>query len=113
MKAIAAVQAKQLSINKAADMFGIPRTTLKDKLSGSSALETTQGPDPVLNKTEEEETVEWAKIIARIGNERTKEQRFEILQRFFQKTQGPTHLRMTDLVKRGGRLFYEEILLCH
>ena len=82
--AIAAVQANQLSINKAADTFGVPRTTLKNKISGSSALDTTQGPDPILNKAEEEEITVWAKNMARIGYGRTKEQIIEIVQKFIQ-----------------------------
>ena len=38
-----------ISVNKAADEFGVPRSTLKDKLSGKVAHGARSGPNPYLS----------------------------------------------------------------
>ena len=44
-----------LSANKAADIHGVPRTTLKDRLSGRVEHGTNPGPKPYLTAEEESE----------------------------------------------------------
>ncbi len=44
-----------MSGNKAADLYGVPRSTLKDRLSGRVSRGTNSGPVPYLSATEEEE----------------------------------------------------------
>ena len=53
-QAIAAVH-KGTSIRRAADMFGVPRSTLHDHVSGKVEQFAKQGPKPYLNTEEEEE----------------------------------------------------------
>ena len=52
--AMKAVADGLLGINKAADEFGIPRSTLKDRLSGKVVDGTRSGPSPYLSSTEED-----------------------------------------------------------
>ena len=47
-------------INKAADEFGVPKTTFKDRLSGTVVHGTNSGPNPYLCGMEE---VELAKFL--------------------------------------------------
>ena len=47
--------AQGLSGNKAADVHGVPRSTLKDRLSGRVAHGTKSGPKPYLSPIEEAE----------------------------------------------------------
>ena len=65
-QAIAAVH-KGTSIRRAADMFGVPRSTLHDHVSGKVEQFAKQGPKPYLNTEEEEELASFLVRCARIG----------------------------------------------
>ncbi|KAH3711672.1 hypothetical protein DPMN_071344 [Dreissena polymorpha] len=52
---------------KAADTFGILRTTLIDKLSGKSSLGSSPGIAAVLTQAEEQVLIDYCKKCARIG----------------------------------------------
>ena len=43
----------EMSANKAADLYGVPRSTLKDCLSGRVVHGTNPGPKPYLTRDEE------------------------------------------------------------
>ena len=45
----------QMSANKAADLHGVPHSTLKDRLSGRVVHGTNPGPKPYLTRNEEME----------------------------------------------------------
>ena len=51
----AMVSARKMSANKAADLHGVPRSTLKDRLNGRVVHGTNPGPKPYLTRNEEEE----------------------------------------------------------
>ena len=53
-KAITAAE-RGTSMWKAAEMFGVPRSTLHDHISGKVELYAKQGPKPYLTTEEEEE----------------------------------------------------------
>ena len=53
--AMSSVTKGQMSANKAADLFGVPRSTLKDRLSGRVVHGTKPGPKPYLTRDEEQE----------------------------------------------------------
>ena len=55
LAAIESVQTDHMSSNKAADLHDVPRSTLKDRLSGRVSHGTKSGPVPYLSVTEEEE----------------------------------------------------------
>ena len=106
MQALGEINANEISINKAADKYGIPRTTLKDKLAGRTPLISTQGPNPYLTKEEEGEIVTWAVHMSRIGYGRTKEQIFDIVQTLLTK-----HPRPNPFVNnRPGREWWNGFL---
>lgn len=46
--AIAAVTSGKMGVNRAADQYCVPRTTLKDRLSGRVAEGANPGPTPYL-----------------------------------------------------------------
>lgn len=53
--AMQSVATQGLSGNKAADLHGVPRSTLKDRLSGRVVHSTRPGTKPYLSPTEEAE----------------------------------------------------------
>ena len=53
LAAIETVKGGTVSINKAALLHSVPRTTLKDRLSGREVHGTNQGPRPYHTTTEE------------------------------------------------------------
>ena len=56
--AMEAASAGNMSINKASEMYGVPRTTLKDRLNGRVVHGTKPGPKPYLRHSEERELVD-------------------------------------------------------
>ncbi len=72
--AIKAVQDGLTSINRAADEHGVPRTTLKDRLSGRVVHGTNPGPRPYLNKEEESELSTFLVEASKVGYGKTKKQ---------------------------------------
>ena len=51
--AMEAASSGTVSANKAADMYGVPRSTLKDRLSGRIVHGVKPGPRPYLRESEE------------------------------------------------------------
>ncbi|XP_053392934.1 uncharacterized protein LOC128555225 [Mercenaria mercenaria] len=67
-QAIASVKSGTLSRRKAAELYGIPKTTLLDKLSGRSPEERVRpGPATVLTEAEENVLCDYIKLMASIG----------------------------------------------
>ena len=62
-----AVKYGQMGVNQAAEQFGVPKTTLKDRLPGRVEHGSKSGPAPYLNKHEEEELVEFLIRMVKIG----------------------------------------------
>ena len=54
-KAVAAVEKEEDSIRRAADKYGLPRSTLHDHVSGKVQYGAKPGRDPYLTAEEEEE----------------------------------------------------------
>ena len=65
--AVNMVRSGAMSKQKAALSFGIPRTTLRDKLSGRYSLGSTPGRSTVLTNAEETVLVDYCKLMASIG----------------------------------------------
>lgn len=57
----------ELSLRAASKQYGVPSSTLSDKMNYKSSLNTTQGPDPYLTHAEETKITDWAIHMARIG----------------------------------------------
>ena len=76
-----------VSLREAAKVYGIPRSTLNDKLRGKTPIETTQGPSPILTTEEEDMLVEWAKTMNAIGYGRTKNDVLDKVQEIIQSSE--------------------------
>ena len=61
-----------MTANKAAIMHGIPRSTLKDRLSGRVHHGTKPGPRPYLQPSEEKELTDYLRTAAKIGYGKTR-----------------------------------------
>ena len=64
------------SINKAADLYGVPKTTLKDRLSGRVIPGSCPGPKPYLQSSEETELASHLLSASSIGLGKT---RYEVM----------------------------------
>ncbi|XP_030834211.1 uncharacterized protein LOC105440922 [Strongylocentrotus purpuratus] len=71
--ALRRVDLGELSIREAATEYGVPKSTLHDKLSHKSPFVSKQGPKPYLTRAEEEVICTWAIQMARIGMGQTKD----------------------------------------
>ena len=56
--AMEAASSGQVSRNRVADMYGVPKSTLKDRLSGCILHGSKLGPKPYLHPSEERELKE-------------------------------------------------------
>jgi hypothetical protein len=66
--AISAVQEGLMSKSKASKVFGVPRTTLLDKLYGRVPMDPTPpGSKPELTQAEEKTLVNYITLMAEIG----------------------------------------------
>ena len=72
LAAINSVQTEHMSGNKAADLHGVPRSTLKDRLSGRVSHGTKSGPMPYLSVTEEAQLSTHLLDAAKIGYGKTR-----------------------------------------
>jgi len=61
--AIAAVTNGDMSKKAAAKQFGVPRSTLQDKIAGRTPINRKMGKDPFLSAVQESEIVEWVYIM--------------------------------------------------
>lgn len=72
LAAINSVVEDGLSQNRAANLHGVPRSTLKDRIAGRVIHGTKPGPKPYLSSTEETELAEFLVDAAKIGYGRTR-----------------------------------------
>ena len=79
-KALEVVQKNELSIRKAAELHGVPKTTLHDRVLGKLKNDGCSGPSKHLTVQEEEELVNFLYRCARIGYPCTRKQVLTIVQ---------------------------------
>ena len=75
----------KMGMNRAADQYGVPRTTLKDRLSGRVTSGTNPGPVPYLTPEEEDELL---LTCADIGYPKTKQEVLAIVRQAIHKKRG-------------------------
>ncbi len=56
-----------MGVNRAAEEFGIPKTTLKDRVAGRVQHGSKSGKTPYLTRAEEEELVEYLISCSKVG----------------------------------------------
>ena len=69
--AMEAASSGNVSINKASELYGVPKKTLKDRLSGRVVHGTKPGPKPYL-RPEEEELVDHLTKLSDVGLPKTR-----------------------------------------
>ena len=84
---ISSVTSGKMEINQAADQYGVPRTTLKDRLSGRVVQGANPGPTPYLS-IEEAELIQHLLTSANIGYPKTKNEVLAIVQQAVHKKRG-------------------------
>ena len=70
-----------MSVSKASELYGIPRTTLNDHKLGKILPGARPGPQPLLSSSEERDLVQFLLTSADIGYGRTKKDVFNIVSR--------------------------------
>ena len=68
------------SVRRAAEIYGVPKSSLHDRLAGKVELHATSGPRPYLSVAEEEELVSFLLQMARIGYPYTRKQVLALVQ---------------------------------
>ena len=71
-EAITAVLEKGISVRKAAELHGVPKSTLGDRITGRVLPGKKSGPEPYLNEKEEAELVTFLLRLSSIGYGRTR-----------------------------------------
>ncbi len=72
LDAMNAVRKDGVGVNAAAAQFGVPTTTLRNRLSGRVVHGNNPGPVPYLSPTEESELVEYLHSTSRVGYGKTR-----------------------------------------
>ena len=88
VQAISSVTSGKMGINRAADQYGVPRTTLKDRLSGRVVQGANPGPTPYLSVEEEGELIQHLLTCADIGYPKTKNEVLAIVRQAVNKKRG-------------------------
>ena len=83
--ALEAVKGGLMDINQASRNFGVPRTTLTDRISGRVEHGAKSGPTPYLTEEEDQELAGFLKQASRIGYGKTKKEVLAIVQKIVQK----------------------------
>ena len=80
-RAVQAVKDSRMSVPQAAASYGVPRSTISDKILNKTSLDKcTPGPNTVLAHEEEEHLAKWAIQMAKIGYGRTKQELLDTVQ---------------------------------
>ena len=79
--AIDAVKKDGTGENAAAAQFGVPPSTLRDRLSGRVAHGTRPGGVPYLNKEEETQLADYLTSTSKVGYGKTRQQVMNIVER--------------------------------
>ncbi len=92
--AMKAVKEGRMSVNRSALEFGVPRTTLKDRIAGRVVHGTNIGPKKYLSQEEEQELVNFLIKCSKIG---------------YGKTRGEVLKIVEAAVKKKGRVSIDRI----
>ena len=85
LQAMEAVKSGSIGMNRAAIEHGVPRTTLKDRLSGRVIHGTNIGPKPYLTQEEEKQLVEFLVNCCKMGYGKTRGEVLKIVEAIMKK----------------------------
>ena len=69
--------------------FGVPKSTIRDRISGKTLPGATSGPERYLTDTEEQELVHFIKECAKVGYAKTRKQIIAIVELVLKEKRGP------------------------
>jgi len=92
-----------MGVNRAAKEFGMPRTTLKDRLSGTVQHGRKSGPKPYLSPDEEKELVIFVIDVCKMGQGKMKKIMLEVRFRW-RKRRRVQVLNSANLMEKAGGL---------
>jgi hypothetical protein len=78
-QALSAIRNDGMPIKEASRRFGIPRSTLQDKVHGRTQDDCMPGPDPVLTRAEEEALTQYIIQMSKIGYPLSRDQLADIV----------------------------------
>ena len=84
-KAHEAVMKGEFSVSRAAEEYGVPRSTLHDHVSGRVQVGSTSGPPRYLSALEEEEMAAFLRNCAEIGFAKSRQQVIALVQEVVNK----------------------------
>ena len=95
-RAIEAIKGGLMGVSRASSNFGVPKTTLRDRIlgrvqhgrdriSGRVQHGSKSGPQPYLTEDEEEELASFLKQASQVGYGKTKKEVLAIIQKMVQK----------------------------
>ena len=87
--AVVAIREEKMSMRKAAEAYGVPKSTLYDHVKGKVEVGSRPGPPTVLTSVEESMLVDWAIEMSRIGYGRTRQQICEMVKQILDKDKRP------------------------
>ena len=79
VKAIKTAKSGKMGVNRAPKEFGVPRTILKDRLSGRVQHGRKSGPKPYLSPDEEKELVTFLIDVCKMGQGKTKREVLDVV----------------------------------
>lgn len=106
LQAVTAVHNGDLNISAAAKLYGIPRSTLKDKVKGKSSVHAKFGPPSILSMVEEDILVKWILHCAEKSFPVSKNQLLDSVKQLIEKLNRENPFRNN----RPGRHWYEAFL---
>ena len=87
--AVEDVRSNKLTVRKAAQQYGIPKSTLALYVSGKLQTGVRPGPASILSPEEEQRIIDYAVHMGQIGYGRTREQIFDIVAKIMTKDGRP------------------------
>ena len=100
--AIKCIKDGKMGVNRAADQYGVPRTTLKDRLLRRVIPGANPGPVPYLILEEEDELVKYLLTSADIGYPKTKQEVLAIVRQAVHKKLEEEKMQQKNFKGRGG-----------
>ena len=113
--AVEDVRSNKLTTRKAAQQYGIPKSTLALYVSGKLQIGVRPGPASILSPEEEQRIVDYAVHMGQIGYGRTREQIFDIVAKIVTKDGCPNPFVDGKPGRKWWALFkkrHPEISLC-
>ena len=85
IEAMEAVKTGRLGVNRAAEEYNVPKTTLKDRLAGRVKHDAKSGPGPHLASSKETELANFLIDVCKKGYGKTKREVIDIVKRTIEK----------------------------